>query len=67
MGKWVRGAREASGNESEGRRRKRERESERSECDGARIREKDRVVLYEAGDVFQDRKSISRILRDMFR
>lgn len=65
MGKWVRGAREASGNESEGRRRKRE--NERSECDGARIREKDRVVLYEAGDVFQDRKSISRILRDMLR
>lgn len=47
---------------------KEERERERaSERDGARIREKDRVVLYEAGDVFQDRKSISRILRDMLR
>lgn len=45
---------------------KKKRENER-ECDGARIREKDRVVLYEAGDVFQDRKLISRILRDMFR
>lgn len=52
MGKWVRGAREASGNESGGGGRggRRGRENERS--DGARIREKDRVVLYEAGDVF---------------
>lgn len=43
---------------------KKKRENER-ECDGAIIREKDRVVLYEARDVSQDRKLISRILRDI--